>query len=298
MFIIAGATGHTGSVVAETLLARRQPVSVLVRTAAKGAHWTAKGATAIVTSLDEHRTLAEAMAGAEGVYLLVPPHYQAVDYLSDRRALIDALAHAVRDSKVRHVVLLSSVGAHHREGTGLIRVLHEAEAQLSAAADNVTIVRAPYFMENWLPALQEARMRGVLPSFLSAERAIPMIATRDIGHLAAECLLDKPKGHRVLELSGPALYSPADVARIAAELFHRPVRVERLSLHAVVPMLTQAGFSESAARLAEEMYAGLESGHIDFEDNGCCRPRGLITLAQALFEAVRAFEPAAGIVHP
>jgi len=137
----------------------------------------------------------------------------------------------------------------------------------------------------------------VLPSFLSADRAIPMIATRDIGLLAAECLLDRPKGHRVLELSGPALYSPADVARVAAELFHRPVQVEVLPLDAVVPTFTRLGCSESTARLFREMYAGLESGHIDFQDNGCCRPRGLITLAQALSEAGKTINGVAASVR-
>jgi uncharacterized protein YbjT (DUF2867 family) len=33
MFVVLGATGHTGSVVAETLLARKQPVRVVVRSA-------------------------------------------------------------------------------------------------------------------------------------------------------------------------------------------------------------------------------------------------------------------------
>ena len=39
MFVVLGATGHTGAVVAETLLARKQSVRVVVRSADKGAAW-------------------------------------------------------------------------------------------------------------------------------------------------------------------------------------------------------------------------------------------------------------------
>ena len=55
-----------------------------------------------------------------------------------------------------------------------------------------------------------------------------------------------------------------------------------LSLDAVVPALTSHGFSEDVARLFEEMYAGLEHGRIVFEGNGACRPRGLVTLSEAV----------------
>ena len=40
MFVIAGVTGHVGSVVAEKLLAKGQKVRVLVRDAGKGAAWS------------------------------------------------------------------------------------------------------------------------------------------------------------------------------------------------------------------------------------------------------------------
>ena len=44
MFVITGATGHVGSVAAETLLAAGEPVRVLVRDAAKAERLRARGA--------------------------------------------------------------------------------------------------------------------------------------------------------------------------------------------------------------------------------------------------------------
>src|SRR6185295_17669043 len=73
MYVIAGVSGNTGSVVANTLLADKQPVRVIVRDAAKGEPWKAKGAEVVVASLDDRASLARALTGATGAYLLLPP---------------------------------------------------------------------------------------------------------------------------------------------------------------------------------------------------------------------------------
>lgn len=282
MFVVAGATGKTGSVVAATLLERKQAVRIIVTSPEKGAEWKAKGADVAIASLEDSQALANALKGATGGYFLVPPNYKALQYLSDRQRLVDSLAAAVESSGLRHLVLLSSIGAHVPTGTGPIRALHYAEGRLGAVARNMTIVRAPYFMENWMPVLSAARTQGILPSFLSARRKISMIAACDIGRIAAECVLDQPKGRRVLELSGPHEYSPDDVAAVMGEHFRRHVAVQHLPLSAVVPTLTSMGWSEDAAGLFEEMYAGFEDNRITYEGNGACRPRGLVTLSEAV----------------
>ena len=282
MFVVAGVTGKTGSVVARTLLERRQRVRVIVTSAEKGVAWGAKGADVTVASLGDAQALANALNGATSGYFLVPPNYQALEYLRDRQRLVDALAAAVESSGLRHLVLLSSIGAHVPTETGPIRALHYAESRLGAVGCSMTIVRAPYFMENWMPVVSAARAQGILPSFLAAGRKISMIAACDIGHIAAECVLDQPKGRRVLELSGPQEYSPTDVAAVLGEQFHRHVAVQQLPLDAVVPTLTSMGWSEDVARLFEEMYAGFEHNRITYEGNGACRPRGLVTLSEAV----------------
>ncbi|MEP6886865.1 MAG: NmrA family NAD(P)-binding protein [Nitrospirales bacterium] len=282
MFAVAGVTGQTGAVVATTLLERKQPVRVIVRTSEKGDAWKAKGAQVAVASLEDAQALANVLKGVRGAYLLVPPDYKATQYLEDRKRVVDAMASAVESSGLRHVVLLSSIGGYLTAETGPIRALHYAERRLEAVAHSMTIVRAPYFMENWAPVLDAARSQGVLPSFLSPSRKIPMIAVRDIGHIAAECLLDQPKGRRVLELSGPQDYSPEDVAAVMGQHLHRHVKVQPLPLSAAIPTFTAMGFSEDVATLFEEMYAGLENGRITYEGNGACRPRGLVTLSEAV----------------
>lgn len=288
MFVIAGATGNTGSSVAATLLERKQPVRVIVRTAEKGAAWRAKGAEVAVASLTDSKALAKALAGAEGAYLLIPPNYTVADYLADRRQFVDTLANAVETSGLTHLVFLSSIGAHLPAGTGPILTNRYGEQRLGAAARDVTFLRASYFMENWVPVLGAAKAQGLLPSFIAPRHKMGMVSARDIGHTAAESLLDPARGRRIIELSGPEEYSPEDVAAAVSQHLHRTVTVQHLPLSAVVPTFTSFGFSDGAARLFEEMYAGLESGHIAFEGEGTTHLRGHVALPAALAHAIQA----------
>ena len=117
MFVVLGATGNTGSSVVDTLLAHKQPVRVIVRSADKGASWKAKGAEVAVASLDDVSTLAKAFERAKGVYLMVPPNYGATAWLSDQKARMDQAVEAVKKSGVSHVVFLSSIGGQLPGGT-------------------------------------------------------------------------------------------------------------------------------------------------------------------------------------
>jgi len=185
MYVVAGVTGHTGKVVAETLLARGEKVRAIVRDAKQGEAWKQKGAEVVVAQLNDTAAMARALTGAEGAYLLVPPRYDADDMLAVQRPLVDALAEAVRRSGVPHVVLLSSLGGELSDDTGPIRGLHYAERTLSAATRNITLLRAGYFIENFATVLP-ATQAGVLPTFLTPDRALPMAATADIGVATAD----------------------------------------------------------------------------------------------------------------
>ena len=114
MFAITGVTGNTGAVVAETLLAAGQPVRVIVRDAAKGAPWKARGAEVAVADVADVAALTAALRGVAGAYFLVPPVVASPTPLEDNRRVVDTLVAATAAAKVPHVVLLSSVGARSR----------------------------------------------------------------------------------------------------------------------------------------------------------------------------------------
>jgi uncharacterized protein YbjT (DUF2867 family) len=282
MFVIAGATGNTGSVVASTLLARGKPVTVLVRDAQKTGSWREKGAQVATASLEDAEALAASFADAEGAYLLIPPNYKAADALGYGFRVAEALAVAVKTSGIPHVVLLSSVGAQHAQGTGPIRSLHHAESVIWPAAKNLTILRAAYFLQNWAGGVEGVRNQGVLHNFLTPERKIPMISTADIGQIAAACLTDPAHDRRIVEIAGPEDYSPQDIARTFAAALGKPVKLETHPLDAVIPTFTAAGFSEDLARLFREMTEGINTGHVAYEGKSATFQRGDVTALEAI----------------
>jgi uncharacterized protein YbjT (DUF2867 family) len=254
MFVITGATGHTGSVAAETLLAAGKQVRVVVRDAAKAARLRALGAEVFVADLADTAALGRAVQGAEGVFFLSPPDMTPRDFIAERKLLTQRQIAAIAAERPRHVVLLSSLGAQHAVGTGPIVTVHNAEQQLRASGLASTFVRAAYFVENWAAVLPAAKSDGVLPSFIAAARRVAMISTRDIGTAVAQALLDGPRGTRVLELSGPSDVSPNEVAATLARILGRPIHVIEAPLEAVVPTLMSFGASENMAGLYREMY--------------------------------------------
>ena len=281
MFVVLGATGNTGSVVVDTLLSKKQPVRVVVRSADKGATWKTKSADVAVASLDDVPALTKAFEGAKGLYLMVPPNYGAVAWLSDQQARMDRAAEAVKKSGVSHVVYLSSIGGQLPSGTGPIRAVHYGEGTLGEVVKHLTILRPSYFMENWAPAIGAAKAQGGLPTFIAPQAKIPMISTKDIGRIGAEQLIAGGQGKKILELAGPEEYSPDQVAAVLGQVLGKPVTAQHAPLSAVVPTFKSFGFSDEAAKLFEEMYTAFSKGAVGYEYPAKL-VRGTVTLQDAL----------------
>lgn len=263
MYAIAGVTGHTGSVAAETLLGQGKSVRVIVRDAAKGAPWKAKGAEVAVAELQDQAAVQRALAGVEGAFVLLPPNPTSTTPVEDNAKLSAAFAAAVKAANVPHVVLLSSVGAHLPGGTGPIAMLHWFEQDLAATGAAFTAVRASYFQENWGASLGMLD-QGVLPTFVKKDVRFPQVATRDIGRTAARALVEggargKPTA---IELGGPRDYSAADVAKELSSLTGKTITAQEGPLDAVVPTFTSFGMSKASAELYREMYEGFNAGRI------------------------------------
>ena len=289
MFAVLGASGNTGRVVAETLLSQNKKVRVVVRDVAKGQVWKEAGADVSIADVEDNAALTRAFSDTEGAYVLLPPNFSSTHVRADNNRRTGTIAAAIEAAGVPHVVLLSSIGAQQAEGTGPVLGLHDAEAVFTRGRAAATFVRAAYFMENWGGALFGVA-QGVLPSFLLADKAIPLVATRDIGIAAARLLAEGGSGKRVIELAGPREYSPRDVARpcprrrkadrgtggtggrsprdVAAALARavgKPIAVQEAPEDAMEPALAAAGMNAEWTRLFKELTHGLNTGIVVWE---------------------------------
>jgi uncharacterized protein YbjT (DUF2867 family) len=264
-YVVAGVTGNTGKVVAETLLAAGKKVRVLARDAAKAESLRAKGAEVVVADLSDTAALTAALQGASGAYVLVPPSMVEPDFRAYQRRIGTSIAEAARASGVAHLVLLSSVGAQHPAKTGPIAGLFDVEAALRAVSSlSLTSVRAAYFMENLGGSLGQLA-EGKLPSFFPADFKFDMIATHDIGKVAAQALLEGPRGKvDIIELGGPPV-SMADVAKELGVLTGKSVTVTEAPVAVMAQALQGFGFPATMAALYQEMTESILNGHVAFE---------------------------------
>ena len=262
MFVISGVTGHVGGAVASELVARNQKIKVILRNPTQGTVWSQRGCEVAVGSLEDEPFLTRTLQGARGFFALLPPNYQAADLYAWQRKTAQAIANGVDQSRVPLVVMLSSVGADLADGNGPIKGLHYLEEALRKTSTKLVALRPTYFQENIAGVLNAARSSGVFPSFApSADVAMPMVATSDIGKMAADLLITPPAASEIVDLDGPA-YSSRQVAEKLGTALGKPLRVLDVPPPEHVKTLEQAGIPHPLAEAFAEMYAGFAAGKI------------------------------------
>src|SRR5476651_1128287 len=226
MFAVTGITGQVGGVVARLLLAAGHDVRAVVRDAAKGEVWAKQGCEVALADVNDQQALQHAFEGAEGVFVLLPPTFDPTPGFPEARKTIATLRAALAAAKPSKVVVLSTIGAQATQ-PNLLNQLQILEQELGTLPMPVAFLRAAWFIENAAWDVAPARDSGVIPSFLQPlDKLVPMVATADIGRVAAELLQETWNGHRIVELESPHRVTPKEIAATFAKLLGRPVRVE------------------------------------------------------------------------
>ena len=265
MYAITGATGNTGSVIAERLLERGEKVRVISRDAKRLARFVQKGAEAFVADVTDAAALTRAFDGARAAYLMVPPNLTSADPRAYQEQVSDAVASAVEKASVQHVVVLSSIGADKPEKTGPVVGLHNLEQKLDRVAGlNALYLRAAYFMENLLPQTAVIQKFGIVGGPLRADLPVPMIATRDVGAAAVEALVKLNfTGKQARELLGQRDVTYREVASVIGKAIGRPdLAYVQMPPQQLKPALVQMGMSPNVADLILEMADALNSGYM------------------------------------
>jgi uncharacterized protein YbjT (DUF2867 family) len=265
MYVVMGASGNTGGVVAEKLLAKGQKVRVVGRDAKRLDRFAKNGAEVATADATDAAALTKAFSGAEAVYALVPPNMTSDDVLGYGARVSDSIVVAVEKSGVSHAVVLSSYGADKEDKTGPVVTLHNLEQKLGAIAGlNALFLRAGYFMENILPQITVIRTMGNLAGPVRADLPLPMIATRDIGMVATEALLRRTfQGKVTRELQGAADRNYLDAAKVVGAAIGKPgLTYNQMPAMILKGALVQMGMSSNFVGLLLEMADALNSGHM------------------------------------
>jgi len=265
MYVITGATGNTGSIIAEKLLAAEQKVRVVGRSRERLQSLVAKGAEAFPGSVEDVEAMTRAFSGARAVYAMVPPDLKTKDYRADQERTSNALAAAIEKAGVTHVVALSSFGADKPDKTGPIAGLHSLEVKLNRiGALNALFIRAGYFMENTLPQVGVIRSMGMMAGPLKGDVALPLVATSDIGEYAADALTKLNfSGKQTRELLGARDYTMREAAGIIGTAIGKPsLSYTHAPAMMLKPAMVAMGISANMVDLILEMADAMNDGRV------------------------------------
>lgn len=254
-------TGNIGRELVRNLQSETEvALTLLARDPSKLTGEVARGATVEQGDLLDPGFVARATRQSDVLFFLIPPNFTAEDFRGYQNQVTAAGVRAVRENRIARVVLLSSVGAQHDRGVGPVNGLHDAEAAFTDTDATVTILRPGWFMENYLAQVDAIRETGCVFMPLPGTTTVPMIATADIGRVAADVLRSPPEARTVLELLGPRDLSLDEAARLIGEAIGRPVRHVPTTPEQAMEAFRSAGLGADLTRLYLEMFEGFQTG--------------------------------------
>jgi uncharacterized protein YbjT (DUF2867 family) len=265
---------------ARALLDAGKSVRAVVRDAAKGQHWAARGCEVALAGMEDANALAAAFKGAEGVFVLPPPEFDPSPGFPEGGTIISAVKRALELSRPKRVVCLSTIGAQATQ-TNLLSLRTLMEQALRELAMPVTFLRPAWFMENFVWDLPSARDRGVIASFLQPlDKPVPMIATADVGRVAADLIQQDWVGTRIVELEAARRVTPFEVGATFARVLGRSVAVEAVPRSTWEALFRSQGMKNPEPRM--RMLDGFNEGWIEFEHGEAGSFKGVVSLEAVL----------------
>src|SRR5262249_21841712 len=156
------------------------------------------GATAAIGSVEDADFLTKAFKNADVVYTMIPPKFETENWKKYVAGVAENYAVAVNASKIKHVVNLSSIGAHLSEGAGPISALFYAERILNSVEGvNILHLRPSFFYQNLLANIPLVKHAGIIgANFSIDDNKFPLVDPTDIAQVAFEELINlKFSGH-------------------------------------------------------------------------------------------------------
>jgi uncharacterized protein YbjT (DUF2867 family) len=286
MYAITGITGKVGGAMARALLAAGQPVRAIVRDKEKARAWAALGCEIALAEMEDAEALANAFSGASAVFILPPSEFDPLPGYPEAQAVIDNVVAALKAAAPQKVLCLSTIGADAPHDN-LLSQRTMMEKALIALDLPLTILRPGWFIENALWDVSSARDAGTIQSFLQPpDKTFPMVATGDVGRVAAELIQQSWRGLRIVELEGPRRVSPNELAASFSRALGKPIRVEIVKRASWEELFRAQGMKNPTPRI--RMLDGFNEGWIEFGDRGASAIKGRLDIDAVIASLVGA----------
>jgi NAD(P)H dehydrogenase (quinone) len=287
MFTVLGITGNVGGSTALALTRAGQKVRGVVRDTAKAAKLAKHGIELVTGDVNDIQSLVKAFRDCEGAFVMNPPNFAPQPGFPETREVLLNIWKALAEAKPPKVAYLSSIGAQHDRGLGLITQSYMLEEQMKTLPVANAFIRGAWFLENYQWDVQSASEKGLIDTYLDPiSKPFPMVSTQDIGELAAKTLLENWKGNKVLEVEAAKRYSALDAARAFSEVLGREVKVNAVPRKDWQSKFVAQGMPADATAPRIEMIEGFNSGWIEFERKDGDSVKGHVTIEEVIRKLV------------
>lgn len=261
-FVITGGAGNISKPLTQKLVAAGHTVTVIGRNAGHLTPLTDGGAKAAIGSVEDVSFLKEVFKGADAVYTMVPPNFGATDWKGYIGQIGENYAEAITANNIKHVVNLSSIGAHLPDGCGPVSGLYRVEETLNKLTDvNIKYLRPGFFFHNFLSNLSMIKGMNIIGGNYGSSTKMVMVHPADIAEVAAEELQNLNfKGHTIRYIVSDER-TTGEVASVLGNAIGKPELpwVEFTDEQAFGGM-QQAGLPEEIAKNYTEMGGALRNG--------------------------------------
>jgi uncharacterized protein YbjT (DUF2867 family) len=220
---LTGSTGNITKPLAEILVAKGHEVKIISSNADRVEEIKSLGAIPLIGSVSDAGFLTNAFTGADAIYTMVPPNFAAPKFREYIKGIGEKYAAAIKESGVKKVVNLSSVGADLPDGTGPIAGLHDVENIFQTLNEvDVKHLRAGYFYINFLANIDMVKHANILGSNFGADAKLVLVHPRNIAAVAAEVLESNFTGKTIQYVASDDESTPADVAKALGTAVAKP----------------------------------------------------------------------------
>ena len=274
---LTGSLGRIGTPLTQMLTNEGHSVTVISSNPSRRSEINAMGAIPAIGRLQDVDFLTVCFKDADVVYTLTPPaNYfdQDLDLLGYFKELGHSFAEAVRQSGVKRVVNLSSIGAHLYKGNGILKGTFYVENSLNNLPDDVAVTHVRpteiyYNLFQFIPLIKE---HGIIGSNLAEDDRNAWVSPLDIAAAVAEEINTPAIGRNIRYVTSEEL-TYKEVASILGAAIRKPdLQWVMITDDQLQQSLVDAGMQPAIAEGMVEMYAAIRTGVL-YEDYNMHPPK-------------------------
>lgn len=271
--VLTGSLGTIGKLLTQELVQKGHSVTVISSKAERKKDIDALGAKTAIGTMQDVNFLTTTFKGADIIYLMEAWEGignifdKDVDFATAFKQIGSNYKQAVEQSGIKHIVHLSSIGAHTNAGNGSLSVHNAVETILNQLPDDASIkfMRPVGFYTNLFRFMETIKTQGAIVQSYGGDRKEPWVSPLDIAAAIAKEMETPFEGRTVRYIASDEV-SPNEVAKLLGEAIGKPdLKWVVIPAEQLLNGMLGAGLNEWIANGFVEMQAAQGNGSL-YED--------------------------------